>query len=58
VDVKIKICPVEDGGLFGPIKSGTHLKKGKFGRTGCKGMEKRCSLPTIFWHLSQDLANL
>jgi hypothetical protein len=56
--VKIKTCPVEDGGLIGPIKSRPHLEKGKLGRTGCKGMAKRCSFPMNFWHLLQYLEKL
>jgi hypothetical protein len=56
--VKMKICPVEDGGLIKPIKFKPHLEKGKSGSSGCKGMEEKCSLPTNFWNLSQDLTNL
>jgi hypothetical protein len=58
MDVRIKIFLVEDGGLIGPMKSRPHLEKGKFRRTGCNGIVERRSFPTMFWHLSQDLANL
>jgi hypothetical protein len=40
VVVKIKTCPVEDGGLIGLINSKPHFEKGNSGRTGCKGMTK------------------
>ena len=50
-----KTCPVEDGGLLGPMKSNPYFEKGKSGRTGCNGLAKKHSFPTIFWHLSQDL---
>jgi hypothetical protein len=35
-----------------------HLEKEKSGRTCCKGMAERRSLPSNLLHLSQDLANL
>jgi hypothetical protein len=37
--VKIKACPVEDGGFIGTINSKPHFEKGKSRRTGCKDME-------------------
>jgi hypothetical protein len=48
----MKIFLAEDGGLIGPINSKPHLEKGKSGRTGCKGLEEKCSLPANLWHLS------
>jgi hypothetical protein len=33
---------------MGPMKSNPHLEKGKSGRTSCKGIAEKFSLPAIF----------
>jgi hypothetical protein len=52
------ICPIEDGGLIGPIKSRPHLEKWESERMYCKGMEERHFFPMNVWYLSQDIENL